>query len=84
MSKYQPLHDYLSNLPATSADVTLRFDEVENILGDRLPVSASQHRPWWANDLSTKTHTHAQAWLAAGWRVDGVDLTQHWVRFRRG
>jgi len=84
MSKYQPLHDYLTNLPATSADVTLRFDEVEKILGDRLPASASLHQAWWGNEAKTKTHTQAQAWLAAGWRVDGVNLGRRWVRFWRG
>ena len=83
MSKYQPLHDYLTHLPTTTADVTLRFDEVEHILGERLPASASQHRPWWANPTNKRDHPYAQAWLAAGWRVDAVDLTRRWVRFRR-
>ena len=84
MSKYQPLHDYLTDLPATTADVTLRFDEVEQILGDRLPASANQYDAWWANPTNKRDHPYAQSWLAAGWRVDAVDQGQRWVRFRRG
>ncbi len=83
MSKYQPLHDYLSDLPATTTDLTLRFDEIEQILGFPLPASAGQYGAWWANPTNTRDHPYAQAWLAAGWRVDGVDLTRQWVRFRR-
>ena len=84
MSKYRLLHDYLTDLPATTADITLRFDEVEQILGERLPASASQHSAWWANEASTTRHMQARAWLAAGWRVDAVNQGQQWVRFRRG
>lgn len=84
MSKYQPLYDYLTSLSATQSDVTLRFDEIEQILGDRLPASATRHQAWWGNEVKTKSHTQAQAWLAAGWRVDAVDQAQRWVRFRRG
>lgn len=82
MSKYEPLHKYLVGIPATHADVTLRFSDLERILGARLPVSAHIHRPWWSNEIGGR-HVQAHAWLHAGWIVDSVDLAGQWVRFRR-
>ena len=38
--KYQPLRDYLTWLPKSKQDATLRFAEIEKIIGTRLP---SQH-----------------------------------------
>ena len=82
-TKYYPLQQYLTNLPTSQRDVTLTFLQIERIIGDRLPPSASNHRPWWANEEDGQ-HSHAHAWMRAGWRVDTVDQRQKWVRFVRG
>ena len=76
MSRYRALTDHLAGLHTTTSRMT--YPEIESLVGP-LPASAQNHRAWWAND---KTHSHATAWLAAGWRVDEVRLG-HWVRFVR-
>ena len=77
MSKYLPLRDYL--LRSGKSRITLRFNDIEKILGFSLPHSAYIHRAWWANDSS---HTHARnGWLAAGYNVDYVDLDSEIVVF---
>lgn len=83
MSKYDPLRDKLSQIPQNISEKTLAFSEIEIILGFKLPGSAYNHRPWWANPSSTKDHPYAQAWLGAGWKVETVNQSQQWVRFRR-
>lgn len=84
MSKYQPLQQYLTEVPADQAEITLRFSEIDRLLDDDspLPASAYTHRPWWANEIGGR-HVQAHAWVEAGWVVDGVDLAGEWVRFRR-
>jgi hypothetical protein len=77
MSKYLPLGEYLRSLGVSR--VQLSFEEVTRLVGG-LPPSASQYRAWWANE--PRTHSHARAWLEAGWRVDAVNLGR-WVSFAR-
>ena len=81
MSQYDPLYEYLTNVTASRADITLRFADLEQILGMALPDSAYKRRPWWSNE--TSADSQAQAWMAAGWRVDSVDLGAERVHFRR-
>ncbi|MBC7190232.1 GIY-YIG nuclease family protein [Candidatus Aerophobetes bacterium] len=77
MGKYSKLEQYLRE---SNRDVEiLDFNEIEKILGFTLPNSAYTYRAWWAND---RTHTHANAWLNAGWKVDSVILGQS-VTFRK-
>jgi len=64
-------------------EITLSFQQIEAVLDFDLPTSARKHRPWWANPSTPGDHPHTQAWLAAGWKVDTVDLDGKWVRFRR-
>jgi hypothetical protein len=76
MSKYYKLEEYLRN---TQKQVeTLSYDEIERILGFRLPSSAYNHRPWWANG----GHSQANSWLNAGWEVSSVELGKS-VTFRK-
>ena len=77
MNKYDPLRDYLAGLDQTS--VTMSFERVEELVGP-LPASARNHRPSWANDSKVE----AQAWRAAGWHVDTVDLRNERVVFAVG
>lgn len=79
-SKYAPLQAHLQG--RSDAVVRLTFAEIESILGGRLPASARQYRPWWANEASG-THVHARAWLDAGCRTTNVDLVGESVDFVR-
>ncbi len=84
MGKYDALYDFLERIPPDVGERTLTFDEMEKILGFKLPKSAYAYRQWWANSTSPHRHPHAQSWLAAGWRVEAVNQQDEWVRFQRG
>lgn len=79
--KYLPLAQHLVSQPAATRALRLSFGQVEEILGDTLPVSARKYRPWWANSRSG--HVQATAWLSVGWNVDTVDQSTEVVTFLR-
>lgn len=79
MGKYDPLGEYLAGQPQPR--VELSFEQIEGILAAGLPRSACRHRAFWANN--PRGHVHASAWLGAGWRVQGVDLTRKIITFAR-
>ncbi len=76
--KYDNLSNYLNAEGKDS--VSISFAKLESILGFTLPKSAYTHRPWWGNG----GHSHAAAWLDAGFLVDNVSLTNQVVVFRKG
>lgn len=78
--RYAPLGRYLRDLPSSQVGVTLSFDDIEAIIGARLPPSASDYRQWWANQSAGSRAPH---WDAAGFKVDKVDFAQRQVRFVR-
>ena len=74
--KYTPLFRHLMEFGGKQWPAT--FAEVEVVLGFPLPKSARKHSAWWANEQDGQ-HSHARAWLAAGWRTSEVSLTaQTW------
>jgi hypothetical protein len=77
-SSYAAIGRHLAN--ESGQEVTLSFDQIEDIIGRELPASAHRHRAWWAN---TDTHSQALTWLSAGWKVDAADLDQEEVTFVR-
>tara|TARA_B110000014_G_C19878273_1_gene454592 strand:+ start:478 stop:618 length:141 start_codon:yes stop_codon:yes gene_type:complete len=44
MTKYEPLTHYLEQ---QSGSVTMTYSEIEKILGQQLPPSASEYQEWW-------------------------------------
>ena len=81
MSKYSPLRRYLSGLPSDTNEITISFQKLERIIGDKLPNSADRYREWWSNEESG-SHVQAHAWMNANWMVETVNLKDKWVRFR--
>jgi hypothetical protein len=79
MGKYEPLPQFLSAKSGTAH--RLSFEQIERVLGFKLPQSAYEHEAWWSN--SPTGHSHSRAWLAAGWRTQDVDLGARKVTFRR-
>ena len=67
-SKYETLTEYLQH--SKNEFETMTYSELEKILGFRLPYSAYEHRPWWANS----GHIQAESWITAGWKVRTVNL----------
>ncbi len=76
---YSPLRHFLE--AQEESYLTLSFDDVATIIGRPLPASAYGHNAWWANNLD---HTHARAWMDAGWRTEDLSLTAERVSFVRG
>lgn len=80
MSVYAPLERRLAQ--ADQDAVTLSFDEIERLLGRKLPQSAYDERikrQWWAN---TDTHSQAKAWLKTG-RKARLNVAENQVTFIR-
>jgi len=79
MGKYTPLGEYLG-AARVGDSVSLTFDQIEVIMGSRLPMSARLYSAWWAND---DTHVQANSWKSRGWRTTEVHLVAERVRFER-
>ncbi|WP_312474460.1 hypothetical protein [Neobacillus sp.] len=73
MSKYSPLLNYLSNHDGNH--IKLTFNQIETIISDKLPQSASKYREFWSNG----GHSHASSWMEANWRVEHVVLGEYIV-----
>ncbi|MBW6475028.1 MAG: hypothetical protein K0B14_18015 [Anaerolineaceae bacterium] len=82
MAKYDPLNAYLKRISPSSNDITLSFDQINDILQSDLPYSAFNYPAWWANEVNGP-HVQAYAWQDAGWKVESVDFTKRRVRFIR-
>ncbi len=79
MAIYEPLGRYLKRNAASRIPMTFR--EVEGVIGRKLPASAYRHRPWWANE--ERGHSHAKAWLQAGYATEQVDMAGRKLVFVR-
>jgi hypothetical protein len=79
MGVYEPLEQFLEK--RNFSEIPMTFKEVEHVLGRHLPQSAYKHRPWWANEAVG--HSHAKAWLKAGYETTQVDMSARKLVFRR-
>ncbi|TAL98642.1 MAG: HNH endonuclease [Paraburkholderia sp.] len=80
MSKYSPLAEYLQHHDRT--EVTLSFDKIEQIIGEKLPPTADSYRPFWANSTVKDGHP-GRLWLSVGWRQVSLDRANRLVTFSR-
>jgi len=77
--KYAPLAEFLRH--QSRAVVRMSFDEIERVIGTKLPPSATQHRAWWSNNAQNNVMT--RAWKEAGFESEDVDMKARRVAFRR-
>lgn len=77
MNKYHPLEQFL--LASERSLICMTFLEVEQLLGDTLPMSAYSYAAWWGNSW----HTQARSWLDAGYKAEQIHLENQMVCFRR-
>jgi hypothetical protein len=59
----------------------MSFDEIERVIGAKLPPSATHHRAWWSNNAQNNVMT--KAWKDAGFESEDVDMKGRRVTFRR-
>ncbi len=74
-----PLKDYLFWKSPESDEVTLAFEDIEEIRKQPLPPSAKSDPSWWVNDI--RINKYAKIWLAAGWEVSKVSIDSQTVTF---
>lgn len=79
MGKYEPLGEFLRR--QSTHDVPMSFQQIERIIGAKLPRSATEHRAWWSNNPDNSVMT--KAWLDAGFRSEQVDMASRKLVFRR-
>jgi hypothetical protein len=80
--KYNPLKNYLRDLPANQKELTLSFEQIEQIINSKLPPSAYRYQAWWANEKEGN-HVNARAWINAGWKIEHVDFNRKQARLVR-
>jgi hypothetical protein len=80
--KYTPLEKYLSDLPESTREITLTFEQIEKILAGKLPSSAYEDQRWWEHETEGN-HRNTRSWSNAGWMVDSLDVNAKWVKFVR-
>jgi len=78
MGKYDPLKRYLEG--RATSEVPMTFEEIERVLGQKLPAS-KQYPAWWSNNASNNVMT--KAWLDAGYQTERVDIGGERLVFRR-
>ncbi|MAT34676.1 MAG: hypothetical protein CMK06_05985 [Ponticaulis sp.] len=79
MSKYEPLKQFL--VAKGQGAIPMSFEEIERLVGEKLPPSAFKHRPWWSNNPSNSVIT--RAWLEAGYKTSSVDMAGRKLIFRK-
>lgn len=81
-SNYTLLVRHLRQLSSGLQEVRMTFDEIEGILGEKLPPSARSDDAWWGNQKQG-TNVESIPWMDAGWMVDTADPVGLWVKFVR-
>jgi hypothetical protein len=79
MGKYEPLGKFLRQ--QGSELVVLKFEDIERIVGSKLPQSSRQHRAWWSNNPNNNVMT--KVWLDAGFQTEQVDIEGRRLVFRK-
>lgn len=68
--KYIPLATFFQN--ASVEELTLTYNEIENILGQQLPNAAYLNASWWKKKKAP--FTHFEAWSASSYFVKSVRI----------
>jgi len=80
--KYTPFEIYLRELSESTHEITLTFEQIENILDFKLPSSAYEDQRWWMREKEGN-HINKRAWANAGWKIVSLDVSANWVKFVR-
>ena len=81
MALYDPLSKWLRSKSVNIVFVT--FDQIEAILGFRLPDTARERSQWWANEMGDTRHVQCRAWMDAGFQPGNLNLAKESVEFAK-
>jgi hypothetical protein len=79
MGKYEPLGKFLRQ--QGSELVAMKFEDIERLVGSKLPESSRQYRAWWSNNPNNNVMT--KVWLNAGFQAEQVDIEGRRLVFRK-
>ena len=79
MAKYHALQEFLQK--QSNPLVRMSFEQIERIIGEKLPRSAMKYRAWWSNNERNSVMT--KAWKDAGFISEQVDMDARKLVFRR-
>lgn len=82
MAKYDPLGEYLKNLPLTTKQITLTFQKIEEIIGQGMEPSARKYLRSWDNTGGASA-VRQNSWLDVNWETIMVDMEHEQVKFQR-
>ena len=75
MTGYKEFGDYLDK----QNDVfSIKFDAIEEIIGEKLPASAYEYSAWWSNNDS---HPLMNIVLSKNWKSKNLNLKTHEIVF---
>jgi len=75
MSRYDKFGDYLDS---QNESFTIRFEKIEEIIGEKLPDSAYNYQAWWSNNDS---HPLMEIVLSKNWKSKDLDLEKQEIGF---
>jgi len=78
LSKYLPLVDFLKNLKVDR--YKFHFEEIERIIGEKLPPAAYDQERWWSNKA---VYLLMKEVLKAGWKQTKINFYKREVEFER-
>ena len=79
MGKYEPLGQFLRKQKRHR--IQMSFDEIERLIGGKLPKSSKAHRAWWSNNPTNNVMT--KEWLDAGFETADVELVAERLVFQK-
>ena len=75
MTGYKEFGSYLDE---QNESFSIKFDDVEEIIGEKLPPSAYDHQPWWSN---SDTHPLMKIVLSKNWKSKNLNLDTQEIEF---
>jgi len=76
MAEYGKFGKYLEE--QNGKPLYIKFEEIEKILGEKLPDSAYKHREWWSN---SESHPLMKIVLSKNWKSENVLIQSKFVEF---
>ncbi|GGJ48989.1 DUF7662 domain-containing protein [Deinococcus roseus] len=74
---YAPLGQFLARQQEATCKLT--FEQIEDVLGFKLPFAARSLKPFWWQ----AKYPHVHAWTDQGWETERVDFILKTVTFKR-
>ena len=77
MTGYEEFGNYLDK---QNDSFSIKFDDVEKIIGGKLPASAYEHQAWWSNSDS---HPLMNIVLSKNWKSRNLNLDTREIEFHK-